>query len=321
MAYGQSTPALRVPASPPVSADVYTDFRGLERLRSKARDDDPEALRAAASQFEALFVKMMLKSMRATTVGDPMLASDGEDMYRDLLDHQLSLEVSAGHGMGIADMLVRQLGGAFQDGSAPVAAGGLRRQKETDPTAAPAPAAPDAAAGNPPPTPALAALDSPAAFVRSLWPHAQRAGDALGVSPRLLLAQAALETGWGQSIIKRPDGTSTHNLFGIKAGRDWAGDRAVVSTVEYSDGVMVHTRAPFRAYGSFAESFEDYVAFVTGQSRYESAVAKAGDPEAYIRALHGAGYATDPAYPDKILDIMRRDTIPFKIAVAAPIAE
>ena len=137
-------------------------------------------------------------------------------------------------------------------------------------------------------------------------PDASRAAEKLGIKPELLVAQAALETGWGERVIKRTDGSSSFNLFGIKASGNWQGDSVRVATLEYRDGVMQKEKADFRAYGSFRESFDDYVEFVTNNSRYSSAVNHHGSSEKYIEALQQAGYATDPAYASKVLDIMQR---------------
>ena len=143
----------------------------------------------------------------------------------------------------------------------------------------------------------------------ALWPHAKRAGHSLGVDPRLLIAQAALETGWGRSVIHDEQGRSSHNLFGIKADSRWPGARMEVSTLEYVDGVMIKTRAPFRAYTSIEESFDDYVSFVREQPRYQAAMRSVDNLERYVRELQKAGYATDPAYAEKILNVFRREEL------------
>ena len=156
----------------------------------------------------------------------------------------------------------------------------------------------------------LREFDSPDAFIHALWPHAEAAAGVLRVDPRVLVAQAALETAWGGSMITRPDGTSSHNLFGIKADSRWAGERIHVPTLEVVDGMMQRISADFRAYESMAASFGDYVAFVTSSPRYADALERAGDPAAYLHALQRAGYATDPGYAGKILDILARPGLP-----------
>jgi flagellar protein FlgJ len=162
-------------------------------------------------------------------------------------------------------------------------------------------------------TPAFA---TQAEFLDTLRPHAEAAGRRLGVDADLLLAQAALETGWGRGIIQHPDGRSSHNLFGIKADGRWDGPRATVQTLEYEQGIAVRRQAPFRAYGSFAESFRDYADFILGNDRYQPALAQAASPAGYMRALQEAGYATDPQYAEKVLRVWREGVTP-RLEVAA----
>ena len=154
---------------------------------------------------------------------------------------------------------------------------------------------------------------SPGDFVRAVWPHAQEAAAALGVKPELLVAQSALETGWGKHIMARPDGSSSHNLFGIKADARWTGPRVLKSTLEFDGGVMRREKAPFRAYDSLKASFQDYVQFIKGNARYGGALRVGADPESYIRGLQSAGYATDPKYAEKVLALTRRE--PIQLAV------
>ena len=146
---------------------------------------------------------------------------------------------------------------------------------------------------------------SPAEFVRAITEHAHAAAEQIGVTPAVLIAQAALETGWGRHIIRREDGSS-HNLFGIKAHGGWTGPAATVRSLEVENGTVRQVRSPFRVYDSFAESFSDYVNFVKSNPRYQAALAKAENPHAYITELHRAGYATDPEYANKVITIMER---------------
>jgi len=147
-------------------------------------------------------------------------------------------------------------------------------------------------------------FSTPESFVKTLWPFAQKAAQQLGVTPKVLLAQAALETGWGKAINKHTDGRSSHNLFNIKANNAWSGDSVVVSTLEYDDGLARREKALFRSYQSFQESFDDYVALIKQSPRYQSALAKAADSQAYAQELQQAGYATDPDYSHKIIKII-----------------
>lgn len=147
---------------------------------------------------------------------------------------------------------------------------------------------------------------TPGDFVRALWPHALRAAKVLGVAPEVMIAQSALETGWGSRVIGRAQGASGFNLFGIKADTAWKGDKITAGTHEYYAGERVRERAGFRAYGSIAESFEDYVGFLQSNPRYTSALEQAGDAKAFLNGLQEAGYATDPAYAEKIQQILGR---------------
>jgi flagellar protein FlgJ len=153
------------------------------------------------------------------------------------------------------------------------------------------------------------AAGTPEAFIASLLPQAESAARALGVEPRVLLAQAALETGWGRAVPQHGDGRPTHNLFGVKAGAGWRGERAAHWTVEQVGGAAERRRADFRAYPSAAASFADYVELIGGTPRYADAVARAGDAEGYARAVTAAGYATDPHYADKWLSIYHSDQL------------
>jgi len=145
--------------------------------------------------------------------------------------------------------------------------------------------------------------ETPGDFVRSLWPHAREAAAELGVDPRVLLAQAALESGWGRRMPRHADGRPSYNLFGIKADQRWDGERVSSGTLEYRDGVVNREHAAFRAYGSPAESMADYAAFIRGGPRYREALARADDAGAYVQAIADAGYATDPAYAHKVMSI------------------
>jgi flagellar protein FlgJ len=140
-------------------------------------------------------------------------------------------------------------------------------------------------------------------FMNQLLPHAQQAADKLGVDANILLAQAALETGWGQSVIKNDQGKSSFNLFNIKADKSWTGQQARVSTLEYADGMARKEMAGFRSYDSYKASFDDYVDFIKSNPRYNEALKKADNAAQYVRELQKAGYATDPRYAEKIMNI------------------
>ncbi len=283
-------------------AQVYTDFSALGSLRARARSDREAAVDEVARQFESLFTQMMLRSMRQASFGGGLLDSQQSRFYRDMYDQQLAMELSRERGLGLAEVIKRQIGERQ-----PATAAGRTLD---DYRAAPLRGVRPSAGVAPGDATAPAALDgTPERFVEVLWPAAQKAAADLGLPPEALLAQAALETGWGAHVMSGPDGRSSHNLFGIKADERWDGERVTVSTLEYRDGVAVRTRADFRAYADWEASFADYVRFVRDNPRYREALQAVDDPARYFEALQGAGYATDPHYADKIQRILERGTL------------
>lgn len=283
------------------STTVYTDFRGLNELEASARERTPEATREAARQFEALFVQMMLKSMREA---GSAFAEERDTTYDEMFDQQIALELTREKGLGLADMLVRQLSGMAREESGPVVDQG-RLAERMDARHPPARAAAETTT-----TPVIRESredfrpDGPENFLREIWPMAKRAAAQLGVDVKAIAAQAALETGWGQSLIRDATGISGNNLFGIKADRRWDGERVAQNTLEYEQGVAKRERAEFRAYPDLQSGFDDYVNFLRGNPRYSDATRGGLDAKGYARSLQAAGYATDPAYARKISDIM-----------------
>lgn len=283
------------------SASVYADFQGLANLRGKAEKDAAGSLDEVAKQFESIFVQMMVKSMRQASLGEGALDSDQSLFYRDMYDQQLGLHLSNSGGLGLAEVIKRQLGGDT----------GMAEPKGMDldgyrhraiPLAKPL-ANVSSAEASKVSEPELE-LSSPEAFVRQLWPLAQEAAAKLGQEPHALIAQAALETGWGRHMIRRPDGSSSHNLFNIKADHRWDGEKVGVDTLEYEQGAAVKKKANFRAYDSLRDSFNDYVEFLSSSPRYQAALNGAGDGGGYFAELQKAGYATDPNYATKISSVM-----------------
>ena len=273
--------------------NTWTELSGFQQLRAQAQGDAKAALPAVAKQFESIFTQMMLKSMREAGFGGGVGDSEAGDAYRDLLDHQLSLSLSnSGHGLGIAQMLMRQLGG--KEAGAATDAGDDSWQGTLDKLASGAAKAAGKVAEWMPGT------GDAVNFVQALAPHAQAAAQKLGVSVRALLAQAALETGWGKHLPAHHDGSTSNNLFGMKAGRSWDGDKVSVPTLEYEDGVAVRKRDQFRAYGSPGDSFADYADVLANNPRYASALGKGEDIRGFAKALARGGYATDPAYAAKL---------------------
>jgi flagellar protein FlgJ len=413
--------------TPVADASVYSDMAGLAALKRDARAQDPTALRAVAKQFESIFAKMMLSSMRKASFGDPLLGSDQQDFYQGMFDDQLSVELTKGKGLGLADLLVQQLtraglapadgtkdangvGGAKSghsaDASMATADGSMATANASQGTAlfdgskgtallAPSGSAHGVAATKTGATSTAAnlaasiassldfrtaaargslfgfegsalfdsgiadaggtgSLDgsspldstnaliakmmaahrasadtkttfeprSPEEFVRELWPCAEAAGKELGVDPRHLLAQAALETGWGKYLPCDTQGNTSFNLFGIKATGDWNGNSVSVRTLEFEGGVPVPRQARFRAYDSAADSFRDYVSVLRDNPRYAAALNTGSDTKAFTTALQRGGYATDPAYARKISAIAQNLPVPdaaLKSIDAAPI--
>jgi flagellar protein FlgJ len=330
------------------SPDLYMNMQQFADLKLKARQNSPEAARAVAQQFEGLFLQMMLKDMRAAARVDESLHSNSMDFYNDMYDKQLSLELARSGGIGLAEMLSRQLGGEPQQRQAPAAEAGMvlptyrlparfsgasvlpveqMDYQADNPQVRALPLAAAAGQAGVPHKPALqseavepfAGWNGPDEFVADLWPHAERAAERLGVSPEVLVAQSALETGWGQHSMRTPEGNVAFALFGIKAGDGWAGASVTHNTLEFRHGVVEQERARFRAYDSTADAMHDYVDFVQSRGRYQGALAHGGSDEHYIRGLQRAGYATDPRYADKILSILEGDT--FRDALASLAAE
>lgn len=287
--------------TPPSNAAVYTDFHGLARLKTKAQQPDEATLREVARQFESMFFEMVIQGMREAKLGDGMFDSQEGELYHDLFDKQLSLELSKQQGIGLADQLVRQLKGTLR--SEPPTAEGA---------AVPAPEN-SVGSTNGMGSAAQLAITSPRLdwqpgskeeFVRDVWPHAQKAGEALGVAPETLVAQAALESGWGQGMLRSADGRPSFNVFNIKADASWQGERIARATLEHENGALRRVPSAFRAYDSLESSFNDYVAFMRGNPRYTHALGAAADGRSYIVELHRAGYATDPQYAQKITSIL-----------------
>lgn len=280
-----------------LSGRLALDAQSVGKLRLQAKSNPEQALRAAAQQFEALFMQMMLKSMRDAAPGEGLLDNEHSRLYIEMLDQQMAQKFSAGKGIGLADMMARQL--ARQQGVAPNAdSPAAAAESGAKPTAAPA-------------TPARPALPPAGAreFVDKLWPHAVEAGRALGVPPHFLVGQAALESGWGQREIRTADGGASHNLFGIKAGKDWSGAVAEVPTTEYVNGMPRQKLEKFRAYASYAEGFHDYTALLRNNPRYAGLFDQALDAAGFARGLQQAGYATDPLYADKLTRILTGTTL------------
>ena len=357
---------------------AFTDLNRLSQLKVGKDRDSEGNIHKVAQEFESLFMNEMLKAMRKAgdVVGDGNFMNSNESKaYRDMYDQQLAVTMSKQNGVGLADVLERQLAKTLHPGaskanpfaqmvsgvqpnslagSAPAATDAARDDSkllnqrrlslparladrllagivppttaaagqplaQNDWLAAKSFAAPadkalsvnggDAITGRrlaqPPLAPGKAAFSSPQEFVATMLPMAKAAAEKIGVDANYLVAQAALETGWGKSIIRQQDGSSSHNLFGIKTA-DWQGESARVLTTEYVDGKPTKESASFRAYGSFEQSFNDYVSFLQNNERYDNALDSAANPKTFVRELQRAGYPTDPQYANKVAQIAKQ---------------
>ncbi|MBK8185947.1 MAG: flagellar assembly peptidoglycan hydrolase FlgJ [Cellvibrio sp.] len=304
--------------------DNYLDANSLNKISQLGRKDNQAALKEVAKQFEALFLKQMLKTMRDTNqvfAEDNPLNSQEMQFHQDMMDHQWVLNLSSGKGIGLAEMFYRQMS---PDGV---------KQKQ-DPTltlpSATAPALPYLPAslqslpgegtdftlqqvGSKVPPPGKGEVrrgsGSPDDFVAGIMPYAQEAAKKLNLDPDVLIAQAALETGWGKHLIHDAKGNNSFNLFNIKATDSWQGKKVTVSTLEYDKGVAKKENANFRSYNSYAESFADYVKLISESPRYEKAKSLVNNAADYLDALQEGGYATDPQYADKIKNLLKSETI------------
>jgi flagellar protein FlgJ len=302
---------------------VY-DLQNLDALRKRGLGNDESALRAAAEQFEAIFMNMMLKSMRqanAAFEADNPMSSRHVKYFRDMHDNQLNSELSSQGSLGLADLMVQQLSPTKTGNHTPadfLPVGRVNGSTQTVPYAG----ADDVVAEPVSPARAqrsdnlvLAAQSKPwqpgdpMEFLESLAPYAKEAADKAGIAPESMLAQAALETGWGRHVVQNSTGESSNNLFNIKADGRWDGDRAEATTTEYYDGKPQRENAFFRSYQSVADSFSDYVDFLQRNPRYESALEAGKDAMRFTEALQQAGYATDPAYARKLQTIMNSDAM------------
>jgi flagellar protein FlgJ len=309
------------------------DVQSVDALRYTVRTSPDEGLKQVSRQFEALFMNMVLKSMREATPSSGLLENRDEKVYLSMLDQQLAQNLS-GRGVGLAEAMLAQLsrgaasGGESESGAegmslGPRAGFPLTPQSGIPLGSAPSSSAPSSSAAARQPAapvdlsiyqrnserPAAAAVASLQgnvdSFVQRMGGSAQVASAASGVPAPLILAQAALESGWGKREIRADDGTQSFNLFGIKADRSWKGPVVETTTTEYVDGEPQRVRAKFRAYASYDEAFTDYAKFITRNPRYANVLA-ADTPAEAAHGLQKAGYATDPQYGQKLVRIMQK---------------
>ncbi|HTH44910.1 MAG TPA: flagellar assembly peptidoglycan hydrolase FlgJ [Oxalicibacterium sp.] len=302
------------------SNDLAIDSKNLESLKTAARQNSPEAVKAAAKQFEALFLNMMMKSMRDAAPQDGMFDNSQTKLYTSMLDQQMSQNLAT-RGVGLADMLIRQLspqgiaGATNANGTNANAIGGDGSALDgvSLPASATRPFVDRFGALQPAETGAVKAAEAKSAsnqpahvqaFQQRLAAHAEEASRTTGIPAKFMLGQAALESGWGKHVIKRADGSSSHNLFGIKAGPNWKGKTVEAVTTEYVHGVKQKRVEKFRAYDTYADSFRDYAKLLRSNPRYEKVLANASDLKGFAQGLQRAGYATDPHYAAKLQHII-----------------
>lgn len=291
------------------------DLQSAQDLRNKLRNDPKAGLKEAAQQFESLFLQMVMKSMRDATPPDGLFDSEATRFYTGMLDQQMAQQLGASGKLGFAAMIEAQLGrtmgleGALPPSSTNVAPSAFAGTPGTPlgaiRGAARNAAAPETTAASPAST---AASPDARDFVNRVWPHAAEASQSTGIPAHFLVAHAALESGWGKSEIPRADGSTSHNLFGVKAGRSWQGESVEVTTTEYVNGVAQQSREKFRAYGSYAEAFADYANLLRGNGRFAGVLGQQ-DGTQFARALQQSGYATDPMYADKLARIINGSTL------------
>ena len=267
------------------SRGLAIDTRSLDAVRARAATDPKGAVREAALQFEALFMNELMKSMRASVPDSGMGDDAGFNLGKDMLDKQYASQLTGMKG-GLSEAIMRQLERQMGMTPGPIPVAGSANNTPEPLAAVPAPTRiPQAGA---------------AGFVQQHDGAARQAEAATGIPAAFMVSQAALETGWGRKEIRHADGTPSFNLFGIKAGGSWKGPVAEVMTTEYVDGKAQKVVAKFRAYGSYAESFADYAGLMKGSRRYAGVVASSSSAQGFAQGLQRAGYATDPAYADKL---------------------
>ena len=298
------------------------DVKTAADLRAKMKQDPQGGLKQAAQQFESMMLQMMLKSMRDASPQDGPLDSDQTRFFTSILDQQVAQSLSSKGSLGFAKLIEQQLGRNLTGGasSSPTASSlevlqqSLAQRQAANSANSYVGTGAERIRGLPVvaslPADASAAGDSGnnKDFVNRIWPYAAEAATTLGVPPQFLVAHAALESGWGRSEIRLANGQPSYNLFGIKAGRNWNGASVEVQTTEYVNGEAQSVRERFRAYGSYSEAFRDYAGLLRNNARF-SAVVGQQDGTQFARSLQQGGYATDPAYADKLGRIINGTTL------------
>lgn len=303
----------------PLEKQNFFDLGDLNALRQDAlksggdQQASNKALKKAAEQFESIFTQMLMKSMRKANEAmedkNSPFNSSGVKFFQEMHDQQLSLELSKKGSLGLADLIVKQLSPNV-DGYKPSSV--LRNDAQLPMQKASSEPLSEFIRRQPEPVAQADKLeeqpsfDTPESFISAMWDHAKTAAQKIGLNPAVMIAQAALETGWGKHVIAKQDGASSFNLFNIKADRAWQGEHAKKMTLEFEKGLPVQKQASFRAYESIKDSINDYVDFLQSNPRYSQALNNTDKPEKYLEELQQAGYATDPKYAEKIKNVLQR---------------
>lgn len=298
-------------ANDALNQQLAVDPTQMSSLRSRMAKDPKGAAKEAASQFEALLMGTMLKTMRETKFDDE--GDSAMDTYRGMLDQQMVQSLSRAGGMGIADLVYKQIAkqSGFDTGSdasklRPAASSPVlptRFSQSSGVKAYQAAQSEAASAGL-----ATAQADSTVvsdgkSFIQGMLPHARNAASQLGVAPEFVVAHAALESGWGKRAIRNADGSNSHNLFGIKATGDWQGKSTSITTTEYVNGSAQKKVEKFRSYDSYADAFSDYASMLKNSPRYQAALNQGRNVLGFAQGLQNGGYATDPRYARKLVDV------------------
>lgn len=275
---------------------LAVDSQSLDSLRAQAKQAPDKALASAAKQFEAVFMTMLLKSMRDATPQDGMFDTEQTKMFTSMLDQQLSQNVGGSRGIGLADMMVKQLSRHIDKPDLETSEKALEIKACAN--ALQVPAQIKAA------IPSAYSENVQQNFVQRMMPHAAQVSRETGLPAHQMIGQAALESGWGRREILMADGSNSYNLFGIKAGADWNGKVAEIKTTEYHNGVASKPIEKFRAYDSYADAFRDYAQLLSTNPRYAKVMEQGQSVQGFARALQDSGYATDPKYAEKLVQVI-----------------
>ncbi|CAD5358469.1 muramidase [Enterobacter cancerogenus] len=285
------------------------DSRSLDDLRRTVKDDPQAGLKSVARQMEGLFVQMMLKSMRDASYRDGLFNSQQTEMFTALHDQQLSQQLAADGRLGLADMMVRQMGGEVKAGNEMTGAPPIALALDTAAfKRVPKHMSVDEMAEQR--SAALVAISRPGRqngdkFISRMLLPAMDVAQKSGIPHQLIIAQAALESGWGNQEILTREGKSSHNLFGIKATPGWKGETTEIITTEYINGASQKVRAKFKVYDSYRDALSDYATLLTNNPRYRHVV-NSMTPERAAHVLQKGGYATDPQYANKLINIIKQ---------------